>query len=113
MIFETTPSQTVGPYFAIGLPFDVGPFVVPEGTSSAIRLTGTIYDGAGIPIPDFLLETWQADSDGRFADMHDHGGHSEQTGFRGFARYKPAPAQGCRRSRRLPPSSRSPRPDVP
>jgi protocatechuate 3,4-dioxygenase, alpha subunit len=87
VIFETTPSQTVGPYFAIGLPFDVGPFVVPEGTPGAIHLTGTIYDGAGIPIPDFLLETWQADSEGRFADMHDHGGHSEQTGFRGFARY--------------------------
>ena len=32
MIFETTPSQTVGPYFAIGLPFDVGPFAVAEGT---------------------------------------------------------------------------------
>ncbi len=29
MIFETAPSQTVGPYFAIGLPFDAGPYVVP------------------------------------------------------------------------------------
>ena len=87
MIFETTPSQTVGPYFAIGLPFDVGPFVVPEGTPGAIHISGTIYDGAGVPIPDFLLETWQADPDGRFADMHGHGGVSELPGFRGFARY--------------------------
>jgi protocatechuate 3,4-dioxygenase alpha subunit len=87
LIFETTPSQTVGPYFAIGLPFDVGPFVVPEGTPGAIHITGTIYDGAGVPIPDFLLETWQADPDGRLADMHDHGGVSELPGFRGFARY--------------------------
>ena len=87
MIFETTPSQTVGPYFAIGLPFDVGPFVVPEETPGAIHITGTIYDGAGVPIPDFLLETWQADPDGRFADMHGHGGVSELDGFRGFARY--------------------------
>ena len=87
MIFGTTPSQTVGPYFAIGLPFDVGPFVVPEGTPGAIHITGTIYDGAGVPIPDFLLETWQADPDGRFADMHGHGGVSEIPGFRGFARY--------------------------
>ena len=46
MIFETTPSQTVGPYFAIGLPFDVGPSVVPEGTPGAIHITGTIHDGA-------------------------------------------------------------------
>ena len=87
MIFETTPSQTVGPYFAIGLPFDVGPFAVPEGTPGAIHITGTIYDGAGVPIPDFLLETWQADADGRFADVHDHGGPSSSSDFRGFARY--------------------------
>jgi protocatechuate 3,4-dioxygenase, alpha subunit len=87
LIFATTPSQTVGPYFAIGLPFDVGPFAVPEGTPGAIHITGTIYDGAGVPIPDFLLETWQADSEGRFADMHEHGGPSSVTGFRGFARY--------------------------
>ncbi len=87
MIFETTPSQTVGPYFAIGLPFDAGPFAVPEGTPGAIHITGTIYDGAGIPIPDFLLETWQADSDGRFADLHGHRGASSLDGFRGFARY--------------------------
>jgi len=87
VIFETTPSQTVGPYFAIGLPFDVGSFAVPEGTPGAIHLVGTIYDGAGIPIPDFLLETWQADPEGRFADMHGHGGSSEIDGFRGFARY--------------------------
>ena len=64
LIFETTPSQTVGPYFAIGLPFDLGPFAVPEGTPGAIHISGTIYDGAGVPIPDFLLETWQADPDG-------------------------------------------------
>ena len=87
MIFETTPSQTVGPYFAIGLPFDVGPFAAPEGTPGAIHIAGTIYDGAGQPIPDFLLETWQADPEGRFADAHGYGGASEIDGFRGFARY--------------------------
>ena len=87
MIFETTPSQTVGPYFAIGLPFDIGPFVVPEDTAGAIHITGTIYDGAGVPIPDFLLETWQADPDGHFADMHGYGEASSLEGFRGFARY--------------------------
>ncbi|MBV8713176.1 MAG: protocatechuate 3,4-dioxygenase subunit alpha [Solirubrobacterales bacterium] len=87
LIFETTPSQTVGPYFAIGLPFDVGPFAVAEGTPGAIHITGTVYDGAGVPIPDFLLETWQADPEGRFADIHGQGGPSQLDGFRGFARY--------------------------
>ncbi len=87
MIFGTTPSQTVGPYFAIGLPWDVGPFAVAEGTPGAIKLTGAVYDGDGNPVPDHLLETWQADPEGRFADLHGHGGGSRLEGFRGFARY--------------------------
>jgi protocatechuate 3,4-dioxygenase, alpha subunit len=87
LIFATTPSQTVGPYFAIGLPWPEGPLVVPEDAPGAIRITGVVYDGAGAPVPDALIETWQADGDGRFADLHGHGGPSELTGFRGFARY--------------------------
>jgi protocatechuate 3,4-dioxygenase alpha subunit len=87
LIFETTPSQTVGPYFAIGLPWEIGPHAVLEDAPGAIRLTGTIYDGAGTPIPDFLLETWQADPEGRFADLHGYGERSTLDGFRGFARY--------------------------
>jgi protocatechuate 3,4-dioxygenase alpha subunit len=87
LIFETTPSQTVGPFFAIGLPWEVGPHAVPEDTDQAIRITGTVYDGSGEPVPDHLIETWQADPAGRFADMHGYGGASELEGFRGFARY--------------------------
>jgi protocatechuate 3,4-dioxygenase, alpha subunit len=40
MIFASTPSQTVGPYFAIGLPFEQGPYVVPDGTPGQIRIGG-------------------------------------------------------------------------
>ena len=87
MIFGTTPSQTVGPYFAIGLPWPEGPHVVPPETPGAFTITGTIYDGAGAVVPDHLIETWQADPDGRFADLHQHGGPSALEGFRGFARY--------------------------
>jgi protocatechuate 3,4-dioxygenase alpha subunit len=86
MIFATTPSQTVGPYFAIGLPFEGGPSVVPASTPGAITIRGTVYDGQGVAIPDHLIETWQADPDGRFADMHGYGGPTELAGFRGFAR---------------------------
>jgi protocatechuate 3,4-dioxygenase alpha subunit len=88
LIFDTTPSQTVGPYFAIGLPFDVGPLAVPEGTAGAVHIAGTIYDGAGVPIPDFLLETWQADPDGRFAHPDDPRGPvpGGYKAFRGFGR---------------------------
>jgi protocatechuate 3,4-dioxygenase, alpha subunit len=84
----TTPSQTVGPYFAIGLPWDGGPHAIPPDSPGAIRITGTVYDGRGDPVPDHLIETWHADSGGRFADMHGYGGPpTEQNGFRGFARY--------------------------
>ena len=86
MIFGATPSQTVGPYLSIGLPFEAGPFVVPADSPGAIRITGTVFDGDGMPIPDNLIETWQADPSGRFADLHGYGGPSRLPGFRGFAR---------------------------
>ena len=86
MIFDPTPSQTVGPYFSIGLPWPEGPHPVPPSTPGVITIAGTVYDGAGEPIPDHLLEFWQPDGDGRFADRFCHGGPSELPGFRGFAR---------------------------
>jgi protocatechuate 3,4-dioxygenase alpha subunit len=86
MLFGVTPSQTVGPYFAIGLPYEQGPFVVPPGTPGAITLTGRVYDGEGELVPDNLIETWQADPDGAFADLHGYGGPSQLAGFTGFAR---------------------------
>jgi len=86
VIFDPTPSQTVGPYFSIGLPWPEGPHAVAPSTAGAITIAGTVYDGAGAPVPDHLLEFWQADPDGRFNDLFGHGGGSELGGFRGFAR---------------------------
>jgi protocatechuate 3,4-dioxygenase alpha subunit len=71
-----TPSQTIGPFFAFALPWPQGPRVVPEGTAGAIRLRGRVLDGAGEGIPDAIVETWQADPEGRFG----------VAGFRGFGR---------------------------
>ena len=71
-----TPSQTVGPYFSIGLRWPDGPEVVPAGAEGAIWLRGQVLDGERAPIPDALVETWQADPDGRY----------ETPGFRGFGR---------------------------
>jgi protocatechuate 3,4-dioxygenase alpha subunit len=81
-----TPSQTVGPYFGFALPWADGPLVVAEGTAGAIRLEGVLFDGAGQPIPDGLVETWQADADGRFAHPDDPRGAVQWSGFRGFGR---------------------------
>ncbi len=60
-----TPSQTVGPFFAIGLPWADGPHAVPEGTAGAVWLRGRVFDGAGEPVPDALIETWQSNGPGR------------------------------------------------
>ena len=81
-----TPSQTVGPFFSFGLEWDDGPYAVAEGTEGAIRISGKLYDGRGNPIRDGLIETWQADPDGRFAHPDDPRGAVEWEGFRGFAR---------------------------
>jgi protocatechuate 3,4-dioxygenase beta subunit len=79
-----TPSQTVGPFLAIGLPWPDGSTVVPEGTPGAITITGRLLDGEGAPIPDGLIETWQADPDGRFDHPDDPRGAPEnETAFRG------------------------------
>jgi protocatechuate 3,4-dioxygenase alpha subunit len=87
LISAATPSQTVGPFFSIGLRWETGPHAVAPGTPGALRVGGTVHDGGGEPIPDFLIETWQADPEGRFADLFGHGGVSQLPGFRGFARY--------------------------
>jgi len=88
MSLPVTPSQTVGPYLAIGLPWPDGPFAVPEGTPGAITISGAVLDVDGRPLPDALVETWQADPDGRFAHPDDPRGAAAPAvpGFRGFGR---------------------------
>jgi len=86
----TTPSQTVGPFFAVpgALPWPDGPYVVPGGTPGAIRITGRVLDGAGEPVPDALVETWQADPDGGLGHPDDPRALAITGGrpFRGFGR---------------------------
>jgi protocatechuate 3,4-dioxygenase alpha subunit len=81
-----TPSQTVGPFFAIGLTWRDGAFVAPPDTEGAFWIRGTVYDGAGEVVPDAIIETWQADGDGRFADSADPRGAISWAGFRGLGR---------------------------
>jgi protocatechuate 3,4-dioxygenase alpha subunit len=80
-----TPSQTVGPFLSLGLTWTDGHLVVPEGTPGAVRITGVLRDGAGAPVPDGVIETWQADPDGRFDHPDDPRGASG-SGFAGFGR---------------------------
>lgn len=59
-----TPGQTVGPFFRYGLEFERGAELMPPHSPGAVRVHGTVYDGAGDPIPDALVEIWQADAAG-------------------------------------------------
>ena len=88
---QTTPSATVGPYLAIGLTWEGGEFVVPPETPGAIWLRGTVFDGNGDRVPDAMVETWQADPDGRFDHPDDPRGASRYPGFTGFGRAQTVP----------------------
>ena len=54
-----TPSQTVGPFFGVGLPFENGEQLAPPGSAGVMRIEGQVLDGKGEPVPDALLEIWQ------------------------------------------------------
>jgi len=75
---EPTPSQTVGPFFHDALLAEDWSRLVDPADPSAIRISGTVYDGAGDPVPDAMLEIWQADADGRYP--------RSGAGFSGFGR---------------------------
>jgi len=57
-----TPSQTVGPFFGFALPFAADAEAVDPSTPGALRIEGQVLDGAGDPVPDALIEAWQADT---------------------------------------------------
>jgi protocatechuate 3,4-dioxygenase alpha subunit len=86
MTHPLTPSQTAGPFVAIGLTWADGPYVVPVDTPGAIRISGQVVDGAGQPVPDAVVETWQTASDGTFDHPDDPRGRVSSPSFRGFGR---------------------------
>ena len=67
-----TPSQTSGPYLEIGLlGGPISSRLVDESDPRAIRVSGVLLDGAGDPVPDGLIEIWQANPAGRYAHPAD------------------------------------------
>jgi protocatechuate 3,4-dioxygenase alpha subunit len=83
-----TPSQTTGPYLEIGL--IGGPTssrLVDDSDPRAIRLSGVLLDGAGDPVPDGMVEIWQANAAGRYAHPRDDRAEIPlEAGFTGFGR---------------------------
>ncbi len=91
---ESTPSQTVGPFFDYALPYDGGERLVSPGDPAAIRIVGAVFDGDDQPVADALIEIWQANRHGRY--RHPEDTRSElplEDGFTGFGRC-PTDGQG-------------------
>lgn len=87
MAAGVTPSQTIGPFFHDALLDRDYSKLVAEDHPEAITLVGTVFDGAGDPVPDAMVEVWQAHPSGRFA--HPEDGREElplEEGFEGFGR---------------------------
>jgi protocatechuate 3,4-dioxygenase, alpha subunit len=84
----SAPSQTAGPYLSIGLLREhIPPVVVPADDPRAIRIRGRLLDGNGDPVPDGLVEIWQANAAGRYAHPDDTRTDIPlEDGFRGFGR---------------------------
>lgn len=76
MSFVATASQTVGPYFHIGMDRLYVCDLAADAPGEKLAIRGRVLDGDGQPVSDALIELWQAGPDGRFA----------QPGFAGFGR---------------------------
>ncbi len=92
-----TPSQTVGPFFHLDLPFEGGEVLVNAKTKGErIRLEGRVTDGDGKPLDDALIEIWQANSEGRYDHPEDTQNKPVDSEFHGWGR-APTDANGVYR----------------
>jgi len=91
---ESTPSQTVGPFFEYALPYEGGERLVSPDDADAIRIAGAVLDGDGRPVDDALVEIWQANRHGRYRHPEDTNEELPlEEGFTGFGRC-PTDAEG-------------------
>jgi len=82
-----TPSQTIGPFLHIELPYEGEEALVAPNHPGAIRLLGTVTDGQGDAVDDALIEIWQANAAGRYAHPEDSRQDVPlEDGFTGFGR---------------------------
>jgi protocatechuate 3,4-dioxygenase, alpha subunit len=84
-----TSSQTVGPFFAPALLREDARrnvLIQPETTGQRIRIEGYVLDGDAVPVPDAMIEIWQANTHGRYNHPADQGSAALDPSFLGFGR---------------------------
>lgn len=84
---DRTPSQTAGPYLHIGLAWCARTRLAGDAaTGRRIEIAGRLIDGAGLPVPDGLVEIWQANAHGRYRHDEDSRDLPLDADFEGFGR---------------------------
>ncbi len=87
--FPLTSSQTVGPFFSPALLREDARHNVltqPETAGERVRIEGRVLDGVGVPVPDALVEIWQANAHGRYHHPADAGPAALDPSFLGSGR---------------------------
>ena len=87
------PFQTVGPFFQVLVGQVRGRDVLVGDETQGTRITieGTVFDGGGAPMPDALVEIWQADACGRYHHPADTRDGAIDAAFWGFGRAATGP----------------------
>ena len=87
MTRQATTSQTVGPFFSIGMCTAIKDDLASAGTSGErVSIEGRVLDGDGIPVPDAILEIWQANAYGKYAHPEDQQDKPVEASFAGYGR---------------------------
>ena len=87
MTLRATTSQTVGPFFTIGLTrMNRSELAGPGVSGERVTIEGRVVDGDGVPIPDAVIEIWQANSFGKYAHPEDLQDKPIEAGFSGYGR---------------------------
>jgi protocatechuate 3,4-dioxygenase alpha subunit len=103
MKLRATSSQTVGPFFAGALlQEDMTDLARDAARGERITIEGRVLDGDGAPVPDAMIEIWQANADGRYNHPEDTHEARLDPRFRGFGR-SGTDAQGVFRFRTIKP----------
>jgi protocatechuate 3,4-dioxygenase alpha subunit len=94
MDLTPTPSQTTGPYLHLGLTDarSISRIADDGAQGDRVWLTFRVLDGEGAPVPDAMIELWQADSKGNYECP---GGNMDGEVFSGFGRLATAEDGSC------------------
>jgi protocatechuate 3,4-dioxygenase alpha subunit len=87
MSSNATTSQTVGPFFSIGMCRSIKQNLADANVSGErVNIEGRVFDGDRQPVPDAILEIWQANSHGKYAHPEDDQDKPLEANFTGYGR---------------------------